>query len=56
MPRRRRGASVSEHIDKSLTMHQVDIFNIGLFHAFWKLLWKDGMKMSQFKNGFEDGF
>jgi hypothetical protein len=34
MPRRRRGASVSEHIDKGLTINRADIFNIGLFHAF----------------------
>ena len=34
LPPRRGGASVSEHIMKSLTTHRVDIFNIGSFHAF----------------------
>ena len=35
MPRRRRGASVSEHIYKGLTVNRAGVFNIGLFHAFW---------------------
>jgi hypothetical protein len=57
LPPRRGGASVSEHIDKCLTVNRADIiYKILNFMHFENNVWKGKIEMSQFKNGFEDGF